>query len=168
MATQPAHSTLMGSSWAQEQATEWWDAGPACLYCSPPGLSCSSPPPTGACLACCLVYDSTSRFLVQPALLPARLLQVRIWEAKSCKNVANFEGHTGPVVSLSFSENGYQLATASTDGIKLWDLRKLKNFKVGQGARAGSAAGRRRSTCWAGSRRTAWHTEGSCAPSTSP
>jgi pre-mRNA-processing factor 19 len=33
------------------------------------------------------------------------------------------------VTSLSFSENGYHLATAAADGVKLWDLRKLKNFK---------------------------------------
>ena len=32
---------------------------------------------------------------------------------------------------MSFSENGYYLATAADDGvIKLWDLRKLKNFKT--------------------------------------
>ena len=30
---------------------------------------------------------------------------------------------------MSFSENGYYLATAAEDGVKLWDLRKLKNFK---------------------------------------
>lgn len=30
---------------------------------------------------------------------------------------------------MSFSENGYYLATAADDGVKLWDLRKLKNFK---------------------------------------
>ena len=31
---------------------------------------------------------------------------------------------------LSFSENGYYLASAAQDGVKLWDLRKLKNFKT--------------------------------------
>ena len=31
---------------------------------------------------------------------------------------------------MSFSENGYYLATAADDGVKLWDLRKLKNFKT--------------------------------------
>jgi pre-mRNA-processing factor 19 len=36
---------------------------------------------------------------------------------------------TPQVTSLSFSENGYHLATAAADGVKLWDLRKLKNFK---------------------------------------
>ncbi|KAK1575263.1 hypothetical protein Q3G72_003927 [Acer saccharum] len=34
-----------------------------------------------------------------------------------------------PVTAISFSENGYYLATAASDGVKLWDLRKLKNFR---------------------------------------
>ncbi|KAK9838127.1 hypothetical protein WJX81_002866 [Elliptochloris bilobata] len=55
---------------------------------------------------------------------------VRIWEVRQQKNVAKFEGHKGPVTSLSFSENGYFLATAAADGVKLWDLRKLKNFRT--------------------------------------
>ncbi|KAK9804685.1 hypothetical protein WJX72_000013 [[Myrmecia] bisecta] len=55
---------------------------------------------------------------------------VRIWEVRQQKNVAKFEGHKGPVTSISFSENGYFLATSAQDGVKLWDLRKLKNFKT--------------------------------------
>ena len=46
--------------------------------------------------------------------------------------MANFEGNSGPISALSFSENGYYLATAGADDgcVKLWDLRKLKNFKT--------------------------------------
>ena len=50
---------------------------------------------------------------------------------KTKSNLANFPGHNGPITSISFSENGYYLATAAEDStVKLWDLRKLKNFKT--------------------------------------
>lgn len=54
---------------------------------------------------------------------------VRIWELRSMKNVASVQGHAGPVRALAFSENGFTLATAATDGVKIWDLRKLKQLK---------------------------------------
>ena len=56
---------------------------------------------------------------------------VRVWECKSQTNAANFEGHTGTITCLAFSENGYHLATGGSDRtVKLWDLRKLTNFKT--------------------------------------
>ena len=51
---------------------------------------------------------------------------IRNWEIKQQKNVASFGEHTRPVKSLAFSENGYHLASAAEDCVKLWDLRKLK------------------------------------------
>ena len=54
---------------------------------------------------------------------------VKVWDMKTQKSVAKVEGHAGAVQALSFSENGYYLATGGTDGVKLWDLRKLKKIR---------------------------------------
>ncbi|GLE07899.1 hypothetical protein PINS_up018728 [Pythium insidiosum] len=52
-----------------------------------------------------------------------------MWDVKSMENVVTFDGHQGAVNCLTFSENGYQLATGSQDGtINVWDLRKLKSI----------------------------------------
>lgn len=70
------------------------------------------------------------------------LLRLILSSHASAQNVAKFEGHSGAICGMSFSENGYYLATCAADGVKLWDLRKLKNFKTiipyGEGALSGS------------------------------
>jgi pre-mRNA-processing factor 19 len=57
---------------------------------------------------------------------------IRIWDVKSRKNVANFTEHQGSISALTFSENGYVLASADTTQsvVKLWDLRKLDNYAI--------------------------------------
>jgi len=53
---------------------------------------------------------------------------IRIWDLKTQKNVATFQGHKGGISAVRFSENGYYLASAAKDNqLKLWDLRGPKN-----------------------------------------
>lgn len=57
--------------------------------------------------------------------------EIQIWDIRSQKKVANFEGHTDAITDLCFSENGFFLSSASKDSnLKLWDLRGPKNIKT--------------------------------------
>lgn len=56
---------------------------------------------------------------------------IRIWDVREGSNVANFSDHRDGVVGMSFSENGYHLASASKDNtVQIWDLRKLKTVRT--------------------------------------
>lgn len=56
---------------------------------------------------------------------------IRIWDLKSQKNVATFQGHKDHITDVRFSENGFYLATAAKDNLlKLWDLRGPKNINT--------------------------------------
>ncbi|ODO11654.1 hypothetical protein I350_00438 [Cryptococcus amylolentus CBS 6273] len=53
---------------------------------------------------------------------------VRVWDARQSSSLAaTLSSHTSPLTSLSFSENGYYLATSSSTSptVKIFDLRKL-------------------------------------------
>lgn len=61
---------------------------------------------------------------------------IRIFDIRSTDAPTTLPGHSaqngGAVTSLSFSENGYLLASASAlaaGGVQIWDLRKLTNTK---------------------------------------
>lgn len=52
---------------------------------------------------------------------------VLVWDISERQQVHEFEGHTDGVTSISFSDNGYFMASSSKDGsVRIWDLRKLK------------------------------------------
>ena len=56
--------------------------------------------------------------------------RIRVWDIKAQNAVATFEGHEQAVHGLAFSENGYHMASCDGKAVKLWDLRKLKNFQT--------------------------------------
>ena len=52
---------------------------------------------------------------------------VLVWDISERQQVHAFEGHTDAVTDISFSDNGYYMASGSKDGsVRVWDLRKLK------------------------------------------
>jgi pre-mRNA-processing factor 19 len=51
---------------------------------------------------------------------------IQIWDIKSQQVAAKLDKHKASTTHLSFSENGYYLASSSSDNsVKIWDLRKL-------------------------------------------
>ena len=56
---------------------------------------------------------------------------MRIWDAKTATLLKTFEGHTGRVTALAFSENGYYLAScAEDDTVRLWNLTTLSCIRT--------------------------------------
>ncbi len=52
---------------------------------------------------------------------------VTLWESRSqsLAGTVSADGASSAVSSIAFSENGYHMASADADGVKVWDLRKL-------------------------------------------
>lgn len=113
---------------------------------SPSSSSSPQPPPLSRLVS---VPDAASGGYATAAFHPDGVIlgvgtrsgAVRIWDARSMRAVAKFEGHSSVtpagVTGLSFSENGYYLATGAGDGVKAWDLRKLKNLASAPGPGGG-------------------------------
>lgn len=54
---------------------------------------------------------------------------IKIFDVKSQDLVTSFDKHKASVTDLSFSENGYNMCSASADGtVKVWDLRKTSDI----------------------------------------
>lgn len=56
---------------------------------------------------------------------------VSFWDVAKQDEILKIDAHKGrPVTSIAFSENGYTLATAASECVKLWDLRFLRTMKT--------------------------------------
>ncbi|KAF9926593.1 Pre-mRNA-processing factor 19 [Linnemannia zychae] len=52
---------------------------------------------------------------------------VKIWDVRTKDSVASFDGHTGAVKAVTFSENGYLMAAAGENNeVSIWNLRTLE------------------------------------------
>jgi WD40 repeat protein len=50
---------------------------------------------------------------------------LRLWDVATGRELRQFQGHTGPVLSLALSKDGRLLMSGSADGtLRLWQLRK--------------------------------------------
>lgn len=56
---------------------------------------------------------------------------LKIWDLSTQKSVFTFDAHKNGVNSISFSENGYYVATSGNKDnvVKIWDLRGPKMLK---------------------------------------
>lgn len=87
---------------------------------------------TNSCLA--LVNDDSDSAITCGSFHPDGVILgmgtkdsvVKIWDAKDARKLLQLDGHTSEITGLSFSENGYYLATSAKDSVKVWDLRKSK------------------------------------------
>ena len=58
---------------------------------------------------------------------------VRLWDAKTLKNIATLDGHRDWVWSVMFSPDGTKLASGSDNTVELWEVETGKNLDTFQG-----------------------------------
>ena len=81
-------------------------------------------------------YNSDAKSLITSALSDQfnYTNSLKIWDIREQKTVATFLEHSDIIGDVSFSENGFYIATGCNDGVaRIWDLRKLKCLKNIQG-----------------------------------
>lgn len=93
--------------------------------------------PDGLIIATSIINEFTVKSDEQGSRLSSLQLSTKtssllnLWDIRSQNNVASFTDHTNLITGLSFSENGYYLASGSDDKIaRIFDLRKLKCLKT--------------------------------------
>jgi pre-mRNA-processing factor 19 len=66
---------------------------------------------------------------------------VTLWESRSQSLAGTVSAEGAPFISsIAFSENGYHMASADAEGVKVWDLRKLSCIHTLDVPKAGSVA----------------------------
>ena len=84
----------------------------------------------------CAIYTADQRYIVTAAADQV----IKIWDAKTGKEVSTLVGHTGPVLSLANSPDGSVIISGAADNsIRMWDVPRKDPTRIfaaaGLGAR---------------------------------
>ncbi|MFN0072178.1 MAG: hypothetical protein ACKVVP_11895, partial [Chloroflexota bacterium] len=55
----------------------------------------------------------------------------RVWDAASGREIARFDAHTGPIMSVAFASDGARVVSAGSDGTaRVWDATSGRELLV--------------------------------------